>query len=54
VGERLGIDRRSVHQLKRRHADFPAPVARLESAMIWYWPDVEAWAKATGRLTRDG
>jgi predicted DNA-binding transcriptional regulator AlpA len=50
IGQRLGIDRRSVHQLRRRHADFPEPITRLESAMVWAWPDVERWAKATGRL----
>lgn len=49
IGQRLGIDRRSVHQLRRRHADFPEPVAKLESAMIWAWPEVERWAIATGR-----
>ncbi|WP_421118564.1 DNA-binding protein [Aquihabitans daechungensis] len=50
IGQRLGIDRRSVHQLRRRHDDFPDPVATLESAMVWAWRDVERWAKATGRL----
>jgi predicted DNA-binding transcriptional regulator AlpA len=50
IGQRLGIDRRSVHQLRRRHDDFPEPIAQLESAMVWAWPDVERWANATGRL----
>lgn len=50
IGVRLGIDRRSVHQLHRRHDDFPAPIARLESAMVWSWMDVEQWARATGRM----
>jgi predicted DNA-binding transcriptional regulator AlpA len=50
IAQRLGIDRRSVHQLRRRHADFPAPIARLESAMVWSWPDVQRWAQRTGRL----
>ena len=50
IGQRLGIDRRSVHQLRRRHSDFPGPVAQLESALVWAWPDVETWARRTGRL----
>jgi len=39
-----------VHDWRRRHDDFPDPVAHLDAAMIWYWPDVEAWARKTGRL----
>lgn len=50
IAERLGIVRQSVHQLARRHPDFPQPVATLKQAMVWAWPDVEKWAKATGRL----
>lgn len=50
IGQRLGIDRRSVHQLRRRHDDFPEPVARLESALVWSWVDVQRWARATGRI----
>ena len=29
---------------------FPEPVARLQIGMVFHWPDVERWAKATGRL----
>jgi predicted DNA-binding transcriptional regulator AlpA len=50
IADRLGIARQSVHQLARRHADFPQPVATLRQAMVWNWPDVERWARATGRL----
>lgn len=50
IAHRLGIDRRSVHQLRNRHPEFPKPVAHLESALIWAWLDVEHWARATGRL----
>jgi len=51
IANRLGLARgQVVHEWRRRHADFPEPVARLRQAMVWYWPDVEAWARATGRL----
>lgn len=39
---------------RRRHEAFRPPVAEINQAMIWNWPDVEAWAKATGRLTAHG
>jgi hypothetical protein len=39
----------TVHAWRRRYDDFPAPVARLRQALIWAWPDVERWAKTTGR-----
>ena len=29
----------------------PPPVAELTSALVWHWPDVERWARATGRLS---
>lgn len=50
IAKRLGIARQSVHQLQKRHPDFPAPVAKLEQAQVWAWPDVERWARATGRF----
>ena len=51
IAERLGLSHaQSVHTLRKRHADFPQPVATLKTALIWDWSDVEAWAKATGRL----
>ncbi|HEX3842668.1 MAG TPA: hypothetical protein VHU85_17890 [Acidimicrobiales bacterium] len=51
IAERLGSKRTSlVHDLRRRHSDFPEPVAKLKSALVWAWPDVEAWARKTGRL----
>ena len=50
IAERLGVARpQVVHDWRRRHADFPEPVATLKTALIWYWPDVEEWARSTGR-----
>lgn len=52
IAERLGLAHvESVHTLRRRHQDFPEPVTKLRQAMVWAWPDVEAWAKSTGRLS---
>jgi hypothetical protein len=42
----------SVSVLKRRHASFPKPVMQLAKAFVWAWPDVEEWAKDTGRLPK--
>lgn len=54
IASRLGAKRHNVvHDWRRRYPDFPEPVANLRQAMVWYWPDVERWAKATGRLPRD-
>lgn len=51
IAERLGLAHpESVHNLRRRHADFPQPFARLGQVMIWSWTDVETWARANGRL----
>ena len=39
-----------VHTWRRRYPDFPPPVAELRIGLVWAWPDVEAWANATGQL----
>jgi len=49
VARRLQISRERVRQLAERD-DFPQPVGRLGSYIIWRWSDIEPWAKKTGRL----
>jgi hypothetical protein len=51
IADRLDIAHpETVHAWRKRYVDFPEPVAQLRQALIWSWPDVEAWAKSTGRL----
>lgn len=51
IAERLHLSHaQTVHTLRRRHPDFPDPVASLKRAHVWLWPDVAAWARATGRM----
>lgn len=51
IAQRLGNTRHQmIHTWRKRFPDFPEPVAELKQAMIWYWPDVEKWARRTGRL----
>jgi hypothetical protein len=51
IASRLGVGRpQVVHEWRRRHADFPQPIAQLRQALVWAWKDVERWAKRTGRL----
>lgn len=50
IAERLGVGTSVVHDWRRRHADFPQPVARLRMGLVWEWPNVERWARSTGRL----
>ena len=51
ITERLKVGSvQTVHSWRRRDATFPQPVAQLAQALVWSWPDVERWAKATGRL----
>lgn len=54
IAERLSIRHaQSIHTLRRRDPAFPEPVAHLRQALVWSWPDVERWAKATGRLPKE-
>lgn len=51
IAQRLGArNAELVHDWRRRYPDFPSPVARLKIGFVWAWPDVEAWARRTGRL----
>jgi predicted DNA-binding transcriptional regulator AlpA len=51
IAARLGVaSPQVIHVWRRRHADFPAPVATISQTLIWLWPDVEGWARSTGRL----
>jgi transposase-like protein len=51
IAGRLGIAQpQTVHSWRRRYEDFPEPIAQLQTALIWAWPDVRAWARRTGRL----
>lgn len=52
IAKRLGAKHPElVHDWRRRYDAFPQPVARLKIGLVWYWPEVERWAKATGRLS---
>jgi hypothetical protein len=51
IAARLGLARASlVHDWIRRGVGLPEPVTVLGSIRVWAWPDVEKWARATGRL----
>ena len=36
-----------VHELRHGRLGFPEPIGRRGREIVWYWPDVRAWA---GRL----
>ena len=49
VAERLGVAPRTVHMWRWREV-MPPPLVVLTGTALWSWPDIEAWAQATGRL----
>ena len=52
IARRLGAkQRQAVHLWRKRYEDFPEPVATLDMGLVWYWPEVERWARRTGRLS---
>ena len=51
IAQRLGMSRaQTVYNWRARHDDFPEPVAQLQVALVFYWPDIEKWASETGRI----
>lgn len=49
IADLIGVSRQRVDQLTRTE-DFPTPVADLASGRIWERGDVDAWARAAGRI----
>jgi len=45
---------RAVSVYRARYDDFPEPVLVTGRCLLWRRPDVEAWARATGRLENGG
>ncbi len=43
IAARSGRSVNTVQSWRRRHADFPAPVATLAAAPVWAWPAIEQW-----------
>jgi predicted nucleic acid-binding protein len=39
----------TIQSWRRRHADFPEPMASLAAGPVWRWPVVEAWIRGRGR-----
>lgn len=51
IAGRLGLSHaQSVHTIRKRHTDFPTPIATLKTALIWDWREVECWATDTSRI----
>lgn len=50
IADRLGCSVQAVHAWRRRYPSFPDPIAHLSMGLLWAWPDIARWAKATGRL----
>jgi hypothetical protein len=47
---RAAVQRPVVTMWRKRHDDFPTPVAELTVGPVFWWPEVERWLAATGRL----
>lgn len=46
VAARAGRSTNTVQSWRRRHRDFPAPVATLAAGPVWTWPDIAQWIDA--------
>ena len=53
IADRLGVSGPTVvHNWSFRYDDFPAPVVQRTRAKLWYWPEIAAWARSTGRYPK--
>lgn len=49
IAARAGRPINTIQSWRRRHRDFPPPVASLAAGPIWVWPRVERWIETHGR-----
>ena len=52
IAARLGVRRQTVHTWRHRKL-MPEPRWTVSGQPAWEWPEIEAWARRTGRL-REG
>lgn len=43
VAARAGRSRNTIQSWRRRHPDFPPPVAQLATGPVWLWPAIGRW-----------
>lgn len=43
IAARAGRPVNTIQSWRRRHRDFPAPVASLAAGPVWTWPSIEQW-----------
>jgi predicted nucleic acid-binding protein len=48
ISARSGRPSNTIQSWRRRHADFPAPMATLAAGPVWHWADVARWIVARG------
>ena len=46
IAARAGRPVNTIQSWRRRHRDFPAPVASLAAGPVWTWPVIERWIAA--------
>lgn len=51
VALRLGVSRNTVDSWRQRPVGFPSPPWTVGGRPAWDWPDVQAWARETGRCS---
>jgi len=50
IAQRAGVQKPVVSGWRTRYTTFPAPVADLTAGPVFWWPQVQAWLKGTGRV----
>jgi uncharacterized protein len=50
IAARAGRSINTIQSWRRRHADFPAPLAQLGAGPIWNWARVQDWISARDRI----
>jgi len=49
IAARLQVNKQTVYNWIHRGQFTPRPQWRVHGSLVWNWPDVLAWSRATGR-----
>jgi predicted DNA-binding transcriptional regulator AlpA len=53
IAQRLGLKSAGVVRvLRKRHADFPKPITKVNSVYVWDWRSVKKWSESRNRKKR--
>ena len=49
IADGIGVTDQALYNLRDKYADFPEPLRKINRALVYWIPEVEAWHREVGR-----